>query len=113
MTTSTFQITALPGALFAHYCELGDAELRAAGPIFVRQNASTAKPRPGQIPEYVARRLISVRAYDTANWMVEALVSEGSGLEAHFEQLFANPRIAYLHLHNARQGCYSCRVERA
>jgi hypothetical protein len=86
---------------------------RASGPIFVRRNATTSILRPGQIPEYVARRLISVRAYDSAHWMVEALVSEGSELRPHFERLLGDPRVAYLHLHNARQGCYSCRVERA
>jgi len=26
--------------------------------------------------------------------------------------MFADPKIAYAHLHNARPGCYSCRAER-
>ena len=29
------------------------------------------------------------------------------------ERLFANDRVAYLHLHNAKQGCFSCLVNRA
>lgn len=86
---------------------------RASGPIFVRRNASSANVAPGEIPEYVTRRLISVRAYDSAHWMVEALVSDGRELAPYIERLFRNPRIASLHLHNAKQGCYSCRVERA
>ena len=85
---------------------------RATGPIYVRRNAVTASPRAGEIPGYVARRLISVRAYDRAHWMVEALVSDGQDLRPHFERLFSDPRVDYLHLHNAKQGCFSCRVDR-
>jgi hypothetical protein len=90
-----------------------DSPYRAAGPIYVRRSAATAVPRPGEIPEYVSRRLISVRAYDSAHWMVEALVCDGHDLRPHVELLFSDPRVAYLHLHNAKQGCYSCSVERA
>jgi hypothetical protein len=85
---------------------------RAAGPIYVRRNAATNALGPGEIPDYVARRLVSVRAYDSAHWMVEALVSDGHELRPHFARLFEDQRIAYLHLHNAKQGCYSCCVER-
>jgi hypothetical protein len=86
---------------------------RAAGPIYVRRHAATADPAIGAIPDYVTRRLISVRAYDSAHWMINALVCEGTAVRAHIERLLTEPRIATLHLHNAKQGCYSCRVERA
>ena len=26
--------------------------------------------------------------------------------------MFADPEVAYLHAHNARPGCYSCRIDR-
>lgn len=86
---------------------------RAAGPIFIRRGAQEAQLPAGEIPGYVSQRLISVRAYDAAHWMTDALVCEGSEVRAHIERLLEDPRIACLHLHNAKQGCYSCKVERA
>jgi len=45
--------------------------------------------------------------------MVDADVTEGEVLEALLERLFANPKVSYVHVHNARRGCYAARVERA
>ena len=42
---------------------------------------------------------------------VTAWVVPGSEIKVHIENLFGNPKIAYLHLHNAGAGCYSCRAE--
>jgi hypothetical protein len=96
---------------FTH--QAGDSPYRSSGPIFVRRGAATPHLPAGFIPEYVASRLMSVRAYDANHWMVDATVSEGSVLAPQLEGLLADDRVAYLHLHNARRGCYSCRVDRA
>lgn len=89
-----------------------DSPYRASGPIFVRQNATEAQLAPGEVPELVSRRTMSVRAYDRNNMMLDGTVVAGSELKKHIERLFGNPKIEYLHLHNAGAGCYSCRVER-
>jgi hypothetical protein len=89
-----------------------DSPYRASGPIFVRKGAREASLEPGVIPEYVARRLISVRAYDAGNCMIEAEVCPGTELAPVIPRMFADPRIAYIHLHNAKQGCFSCAVHR-
>ncbi len=86
---------------------------RGAGPIFVRPGVPQAQPQPGEVPDAIRRRLLSVRAYDDRDWMIEAEVCEGRDLEAQIRRCFAEPRVRYLHLHNARPGCYSCRVDRA
>lgn len=90
-----------------------DSPYRASGPIYVRQSAATAAPAVNVVPEYVSRRLVSVRAYDTADMMVEADVTEGTKLAGCVRRLFAYERVAYLHVHNAKAGCYSCRIDRA
>ena len=95
---------------FAHHST--DSPYRASGPIFVRENAKEAALSPNEIPAAVRSRLLSVRAYDETGMMLDAEVTEGSNLEMQIERFFADPRISYLHLHNARPGCYSCRVER-
>lgn len=96
---------------FAHH-EV-ESPYRAGGPIFVREIAKEADLQPGEIPEVVRRRLMSVRAYDASGMMLDGAVIPGTELESHIEKVFADSRINYLHLHNAGAGCYSCRVDRA
>jgi len=86
---------------------------RASGPIFVRVDATTARPEVNEVPAMVRSRLRSIRAYDQEAMMVASEVAEGRHLEDHIERAFSDPRVEYLHLHNARPGCYNCRVERA
>lgn len=86
---------------------------RASGPIYVRRGATQARLAPGELPPYVTSRIISLRAYDDRDMMVGAGVAEGpSALRAEVERLLRDPRVDYLHLHNARRGCFSCRAER-
>jgi hypothetical protein len=79
----------------------------------VRREASTRVVPPGVVPEYVQRRLISVRAYDAADMMVDATVCEGTDVAPQLERMLAERRVEYIQLHNARPGCYSCQVIRA
>lgn len=86
---------------------------RASGPVFVRRGAKRAVLPPGVVPPYVSRRLISLRAYDRAHMMVGAAVREGADAVRELERMFADPAVAYVHLHNAKRGCFSCLAERA
>lgn len=86
---------------------------RTSGPIFVRRGVATARLAVDEVPAYVASRLISLRAYDAAGLMVMAEVCGGGDTGAWLRQAFEQREVAYVHLHNARQGCYSCRTERA
>jgi hypothetical protein len=89
-----------------------DSPYRASGPIFVRRAAREASIEAGVIPEYVARRLISVRAYDAEDSMTDAAVCPGAEVAPQILRLFDDPRVAYIHLHNANRGCFSCAVRR-
>jgi hypothetical protein len=86
---------------------------RASGPIFVRVSAQTVKLEVDEIPTMFRSRLLSIRAYDAADMMVGAEVLKGSEIEEQIWRFFGDNRVEYLHLHNARPGCYNCRVERA
>ena len=86
---------------------------KASGPIYVRRGALRRTVEPGLIPDYVRSRLMSVRAYDAAHMIVDAAVCEGVLVAAEIERLFGTDETAYIHLHNARRGCFSCRVDRA
>ena len=99
--------------LLTHAHLTGDTPYAASGPIFIRRNAVATRTVTDEVPEQQRRRLLSVRAYDRAHFMVDAEVVEGTGLESLIERYFADANIAYLHVHNARRGCYACRVDRA
>ena len=85
---------------------------RASGPIFVRQAAKQALIEAGIIPDYVRDRLISVRAYDAAHLMTDAALCEGRDAAPVIRAMFASEEVAYIHLHNAKRGCFSCAVQR-
>jgi hypothetical protein len=86
---------------------------RASGPIYVREQAVHATPAPGEVPAMLRCRLLSLRAYDADGMLRDAEVCDGTALEPVVARLFADPDVAYLHAHNARPGCFNCRIERS
>ena len=86
---------------------------KASGPIYIRKGAEQQILDIGRVPEYVSSRLISVRAYDAEDIMIGADVCDGRNVAAEIENQFANAEVRYIHLHNAKRGCYSCLVKRA
>ena len=90
-----------------------DSPYRASGPIFVREGAETAAPAANEVPPLLRSRLLSLRAYTSAATLVRSDVVEGPEVEEAIRRFFADPDVAYLHVHNAKAGCFSCRVERS
>jgi len=84
----------------------------ASGPIFIRRAATQSFAAINAVPDQQRRRLLSVRAYDARDYLVNAEVVPGTELETLIGRFFADPQVAYLHVHNARPGCYACRVDR-
>ena len=84
----------------------------SSGPIFIRRSATQTFDAINVIPDQQRRRLLSVRAYDERDYIVDAEVAPGTELETLIGRFFGDPRVAYLHVHNARHGCYSCRADR-
>lgn len=93
--------------------QTAESPYRSSGPVFVREDASEAQLQVNEVPEVVRGRLMSVRAYDAAGILIASEVVEGIDIEKQIDQFFADEKVAYLHLHNAKPGCYSCRVDRA
>lgn len=86
---------------------------RADGPVFVREAARSTRALRNAVPLQLRSRLLSVRAYDAGGWMREADVVEGTVLEPLVFRYLRDAGIAYLHVHNARRGCYAARIDRA
>ncbi|WP_028008325.1 DUF1203 domain-containing protein [Solimonas flava] len=90
-----------------------DNPYRASHAIFVREGAERTWDRIDEVPALLRSRLLSVRAFDADDLMIDADVVDGVAPETLIERSFADRRAAYLHLHYARRGCYAARVERA
>jgi hypothetical protein len=86
---------------------------RATHAIFVREGAIEAHPQIGEVPHLLRSRLLSVRAFDEAGMMLDADAVMGEAIEPVLERMLADDKVAYLHLHNAKPGCYAARVDRA
>ena len=86
---------------------------RSQHAIFVEDGAVEAHPGVNEVPEVLARRTLSVRAFDEAGQMLDGVLVKGREAGPTFERLLGLPRAAYLQVHNAGRGCYAARIERA
>lgn len=99
--------------LLLNFEHLPDATpYRSRHAIFVREGAETPARFEDSIPEQLVCRLLSVRAFDADAMMTDAEVVEGTALEPLIETMFADPAVAFLHVHNAKRGCFAARVDR-
>jgi Protein of unknown function (DUF1203) len=90
----------------------GNTPYAASHAIYVRRNAKQARMMPGQIPEVLSRRLLSVRGFNRQKLMVEADVIDGQDLATRLKALFSNVDVDVVHVHNAKQGCFAAKVTR-
>ena len=84
------------------------------GPIFLCAEECTAggglvRPEMLTSPDYI------LRGYGADDRIVygTGAVTPTEGIPARAEVLFADPRVAYLHIRSARNNCFQCRVDRA
>ncbi|MBI3438352.1 MAG: DUF1203 domain-containing protein [Proteobacteria bacterium] len=89
-----------------------DTPYRQQGPIFVR-HAETRFDAVNVIPPALARRPLSLRGFDADHMMIEADIVDGAEAAALVERFFSNARVAYIHAHYAKRGCYAARFDRA
>ena len=85
---------------------------RGSSPIYIRRAARSACDVIDRVPPALARRLLSVRAYDRDALLHDPSLVEGSELAAHLPRVLADPAVAYVHVHYAKPGCFAARVER-
>ena len=99
--------------LLNHVTHAVDTPYRTAYAIYVREGAEESFDAVDEVPPAMRARLLSLRGFDASGMLLDADVVDGSEVEGLIERLFANPRVAYIHAHNARHGCYSGLIERA
>ena len=122
------QVTAQPGfpcrvtledvsvgesVLLTNYQHLpADSPYRSSHAIFVTEGAKTCPPIINEIPEQLKLRLLSIRAFSGDGMMVDADVVNGDDCESVIRRLLAIKGVDFLHIHNAKQGCYAARVDK-
>lgn len=85
---------------------------RASHAVFVREGVAPVSTTD-EMPPALRRRLLSLRAFDETGMMIAADIVDGAEAEGLIAQLFENSRVAYLHAHYAKWGCYAARIDRA
>jgi len=96
---------------FAH--QPANTPYRATHAIYVRRAADRTFDAVDTVPDVLRSRLLAIRAFDAEHMMIDAEVCDGTQAADLFERFLANPQTSYLHVHNAKRGCYAARVERA
>lgn len=86
---------------------------RSRHAIYVRENAKRPKLDINEIPEVMRTRLLSLRAFDEAGMMLDADVVQGRDVEPLIQRMLGNERVAFIHAHNAKAGCFAARIDRA
>ena len=85
---------------------------RSSHAIFIGEGAVQATLSPGEVPLQLQRRLLSMRGFDADGMMIDADILDGADLAQSAERMLADPSISYLHVHNAKRGCYAARIDR-
>lgn len=96
---------------FSHLDE--HSPYRASHAVYVRKGCKQAAPKPGEVPAVLAKRLLSVRAYACDHMMTHADVVDGKTLADSLRLMFSEPEVDYVHIHNAKQGCFAAKATRA
>ena len=86
---------------------------RSSHAIFIREDASQAMLDRNEVPGMFRHRVLSVRAFDTSGMIIDADMIDGEHLESSIDHLLENDSTDYLHIHNAKLGCYLGLADRA
>ena len=84
------------------------------GPIFLCAEDCAAWAGDG-IPPMLASADYIIRGYSADDRIVYGTgrVALTTEIETEAEKLFADPKVAYIHVRSARNNCYQCRIDRA
>jgi hypothetical protein len=99
--------------LFTYQPFRGDSPYAVPSPIYLHADPCTSYDRVTEVPPIARPGLRTVRSYDAGHRLLDGEVVPGAEIEATIGQLLDDDRAAYLHVHSATAGCFTCRVDRA
>lgn len=86
---------------------------RASHAIFIAEGAERAAEFIDEPAPVFHARVLSLRGFDAAAMMGQAILTQPGEVDAAIRELFADAAIKTIHAHNATRGCFSARIERA
>lgn len=98
--------------LLNHESRGGNTPYRTSHAIFLRETALAAAQLVDEVPEVFAPRQLSLRGFDDSGMMIDALIVQPGQADEGLRQLFEEPRIVEIDVHNAVRGCFSARARR-
>jgi len=78
----------------------------------VRKDVPQAILAPGEVPEVLRSRVLSLRAFDSDGMIIAADLCDGAHVERLLSAQLARQAVAYVHIHFAKFGCYAARADR-
>ena len=100
-------------ALLLNYQHLDTTSpYRSQHAIFICEGAIKAHCSIDHIPEVMHRRVLSIRAFERNDFILDADLAQGDHIAPMIEQFFANPDVCYIHAHYAKPGCLAAKIER-
>ena len=99
--------------LVNHVSHDGNNPYRASHAIFVSESATEAAVYRDEIPPALARRILSLRAFDANGMMTDAALAQPGEADGAIRQLLANDAVDHIDAHNATRGCFAARIDRA
>ena len=86
---------------------------RSRHAIFIGETSRRPLNMVDELPQAILIRPISLRAFDDEGVMLAADLADGTALTPIIERFFGDPRVAYIHAHYAKRGCYAACITRA
>ena len=99
--------------LVNHVSHEGNNPYRASNAIFVSEGATEPAVYEDEVPPALARRVLSLRAFDQNGMMADAALVQPGEADAAIRRLLANVAVDHIDAHNATRGCFAARIERA
>jgi hypothetical protein len=86
---------------------------RTAYAIYVREQAGEAASFEDRLPPVLVGRMLSLRAFDEAGMLRQALLAQPGDAEARIAELLEDEDVASIHAHSPAYGCFLARIGRA
>jgi Protein of unknown function (DUF1203) len=89
-----------------------DSPYRSSHAIYVAEGSKNKAVYRNEIAPVMRSRMLSVRAFDAHDMIVDAYLVNGHEAESLIIAQLAKAEVSYLHVHFAKRGCFAARVVR-
>lgn len=98
--------------LINHIYQPADTPYHGTHAIYLWEGCTRQGIYSNTIPESIGARLLSLRAFNKHHLMLHADICEGANAKALLTHFFDDASVSFIHIHNAKRGCYAGLVER-